>query len=60
MEKKYIIKDGHIYKRVGIFDEKECLFCGSVRLIRIPSDEVFLSRVGCLQCNKWIEPIKLK
>lgn len=38
-----------------------CPFCGSRRepLVK-PSDELFLPRTGCLDCNRWWTPPQLR
>ena len=42
-------------------DRYGCPFCGSMREpIVKPGDETFYSRRGCLDCEEWWEPVKLK
>lgn len=60
MAKEYIIIDGQLYKRMDYFDSEFCPFCGSTNLITKPGDETFLSRVGCLNCDRWIDPVRLR
>lgn len=60
MVKEYIIIDGQLYKRVDYFNSEFCPFCGSKELIINPEDETFLSRVGCLNCDRWIDPVRLR
>jgi hypothetical protein len=60
MAKEYITKDGQLYKKVEYFDGKFCPFCGGTRLITKRGDEVFHSRMGCMDCDKWIDPVRLR
>lgn len=42
------------------FNGVSCQYCGSINLICKEEDELFLSRMGCLDCNSWLENVKLK
>ena len=37
-----------------------CPHCGGHNLIEKAADETFFARLGCLDCDKWLEPVKLK
>ena len=34
--------------------------CKHSRIITKPGDETFLPQRGCLDCNKWLDPVRLR
>jgi len=61
---EYITINGVLYRRVEslteIFDGKTCPLCGSNNLIEHPECERFYARRGCLDCDTWLESVRLK
>ncbi len=50
---------------LGMLPARRCLsdgcpHCGGHNLIEKSADESFLARLGCLDCDEWLEPVKLK
>lgn len=43
----------------GVFNGVNCHFCGSRNLIREDDNDVIVGRVGCLDCVKWLTPVRL-
>lgn len=42
------------------FEKYGCPFCKSMEIILRPGTEIFLPQRGCLSCNKWIDPVRIK
>ena len=45
---------GLVKKEIGM-----CSDCPHNRIITQPGSETFLPRRGCLDCNEWLEPVRL-
>ena len=58
MNNKYIVINGKLYKEVESFEDDICPFCGGKDFIIHPEDETFKKRKGCLNCNKWLDPVR--
>ena len=43
-----------------VFNGVSCQYCGSRNLNKESENETFYGRVGCLDCNQWLQPVKLK
>lgn len=37
-----------------------CPRCSGQNLIEKKADELFLRRLGCLDCDEWLEPVMLR
>ena len=37
-----------------------CPFCGSTKLHSKPETETFRERRGCLDCDNWLDPVRVK
>lgn len=43
-----------------VFNGVECQHCGSKRFIKKEADELFIEQVGCLDCDRWLTPVRYK
>lgn len=57
----YIVINGEIYQKMDdIRAWYSCPFCNSFNLIKESDNETFYGRIGCLDCDKWINKIVIR
>jgi hypothetical protein len=68
---QHVDSDGHLSlgpewanRRVRVTlvlqDEYTATRCAHLNTVTQPADETFLERRGCLDCNQWLDPVRLR
>jgi hypothetical protein len=61
---EYKLIDGEIYQKVKNVQFNTCPMCGSPKLIideeKSFFNTTFRARIGCLSCNIWLQPARIK